>query len=464
MKTHLKKLVILGAAYGALASGLPAMAADFNTPADPSIAKAPDPQAPPPGPLSGLGHTLHDAGFDVRINFVDLYANASNFGFDPGHSGNFGFLMFDTTYHLSDMFKINWQETVNIPRYNANQYLFQVSNAFYATDPSLDSSTDLTRLTLQGDFIDGKLEVEGGRLNMWPEFFRSEFCGGKGCISQTRALVLGAPGNTVAQWGGRVGYNLTPDLSLGGVLTEDNAENWQTGSGWNWGRGDSKGYTAVVHLAQRQNFLETSKPLIYEIGGYRSSASYTDALYGTGWGNPTFGANQTVTEHDGGSNGLFAQVRKVIWSDPDGSPFPENVAISGGIFHTFGDGQAYPWEAYGSIEYGGFWKANPLTSIGATVHYIGLSEKRAQYETNARRFLTGIYDPQPRDTFQFDLHGRTGIGPAGFLEFGASYVKDPNTTYLADYSTSRMKNGWTIYAAIVFDLGTALGLSPPPQP
>ncbi|MFP6849666.1 MAG: carbohydrate porin [Pseudomonas sp.] len=420
-------------------------------------------QGLPPGPLSEVGESLRDAGLDLRIHYINLYSSTPDFGFTPGKKMNIGFQMFDATYHFTDKFKINLVETVNVATYNQDKYLFEVSNAFYATDPYADGRSDLTRLTLSAELFDHKLELEGGRLNMWPEFFRSEFCGGMGCIAQTRPLVLNGPGNTLAQWGGRVAYNLSPNLSLGAVVTEDNPENWQTGSGWDWSKGSSQGYTAVMHLAQREGFKDGDKPFNYEIGAYRRSADYTDALYGTGWGNPTFGPNQVVIEHDGGSNGVFAQARKVVWSQPDGTPFPENVALYGGAFHTFGDGQAYPWEAFAGAEYAGFWKENPFTSVGATIHYIGLSDERAAYETNARRFLTGITDSQPKDTFQFDVHTRIGIG-AGFLELGAAYVIDPNTTVTADYSTSRMNDGWTFYAGVAFDIGTVLGLSKPNFP
>jgi porin len=459
MKASIRTLGLLATSVALLAAAAPALA---ETDEAPEVLATPASKGPP-RELSTIGKDLQDAGFDIRIHYIDLFANTPNFGFSGGGDFlNAGFLIFNTTYHISDMFRVNFVETVNIADHSADTYFLDVGNSFYATYPYIDTRSDLTRLTLQGNFFDNKLEVEAGRMNIWPEFFRSEFCAGMGCLAQTRALVVNGPGNSVAQWGGRIGYNIAPNISLGAALTEDNPENWQTGSGWDWGKGSSQGYTAVMHLAQRESFKDGEKPFNYEIGAYRRSADYEDALYGRGPGNPTFGPGQIVIEHDDGTNGVFAQARKVIWSQPDGTPFPENIALFGGAFYTFGDGQAYPLEAYAGVEYSGFWKENPFTTVGATVHYIGLSEERAAYETNARRFNFGT-GTQSKDTFQLGVHARTGIG-AGFFEFGAAYVINPNAPFMAEISHKKMEDGWTFYAGLVFDIGTTMGLSTPNIP
>ncbi|WP_371345728.1 carbohydrate porin [Ancylobacter sp. IITR112] len=459
MTFNAKKTLMIAVAAAVLASGAPAQAQqDLLGDPDPDALSQPP---APAGPLTSVGEALRQIGIDMRLDFVNLYSNAPNFGYKTGQSGNYGFLIFDTTLNLSEHFKIRWQETVNTPVYNVEDYYFQLANGFFATLPVLDTATDLTRLTALGVFLDGNLEIEAGRMNMWPDFFRTEYCAGIGCIAQIRALVLNAPGNTLAEWGGRVSYNLSPTTVIGAVVTENNPDNWQTGNGWDWGEGNSDGYTAVAHIAQRENFMQNPLPLSYEIGAYRSSTPYYDALYNPGWGNPTFGPDPIVVQHDGGTNGIFAQLRKVVWSEPNGTPFPENIALYGGAFYTFGDGQAYPLEAYAGIEYGGFWAQNPMTSIGATIHYLGLSQERADYETNARLFFSGDYDPQPRDTYQIDVHARFGVSKFGILEVGAAYMINPNTTLLADYSSSRMKDGFVIYAGLYMDLGTLLGLSKP---
>ncbi|KAA6487797.1 carbohydrate porin [Agrobacterium rhizogenes] len=446
--------LLLAVAVPASAAG-PAIVSDEVSA---TTSNSPEPQFS--GPLAKLGRTLHDNGVDIGLSYVNLYMNTPNFGFTTGASANYGMFLFDTKVHLSDYFQVNFQETLNFPSYNVDSYLFDLSNAFFPV-PVVDSDTDLTRLTVQGNFFDGRLEIEGGRMGLNQQFIMQGFCGGIGCLNSTSAISLNIPGASLSEWGGRIGYKLSPETKLGFGIIEDNPDNWQNGSGWDWSKGEAKGYISVANVTHDETFKDHSHPLRYEIGAYHSSSPYDDALYNSGWGNPTFmSASPTIIEHKNGTTGIYAQGRKVIWSNPSSGPLPENIALYGGVFRTFGDGQAYPLEAYAGVEYSGFWERNPIAGIGATVHYINLSKKRSEYERNARLFFSGIDQAQPRDMFEFDLHGKVGVTKNGILELGAAYIVNPNTSALADYSTGRQKDGFMLYATLVFDIGSTLGLSP----
>jgi porin len=438
----------------------PAVAADPSQPAI-SLPSGDDGKTSPvySGPLAKVGKTLHDNGIDLQLDYVDIYQNAPSFGVAGGSSANYGMFILGATGHLTPDLRINLVETINAPTDNVDNYLFDLSNAFFPV-PIVNSDTDLTRLTVEADLFNDRLTIEGGRMGLNHDFMKKGFCGGIGCIPSTPAISLNMPGEALSVWGGRMAYRLDQTNTLGLGVIEDNSDNWQNGNGWDWGTGDSKGYIAIANISHEENFMQNSNPLKYEIGAYHRSTPYDDALYNSGWGNPTFGANTTIVTHDGGTSGLYGQFRKVAWSKPSDSPIPENIAVYGGLFHTLGDGQAYPWEAYAGAEYSGFWKENPLATIGASVHYIRLSEERAQYEQNARRFFSGINQKQPQDTFMVDVHASTGLFGNGMLDLGAAYIINPNNSILADYSTGREKNGVVLYATLVFDLGGSLGLSP----
>ncbi len=414
------------------------------------------------GPLSTTGKWLHDNGIDINLDYVNIYQKAPSFGFEGGSSANYGMFIFGATGNLTPDLRVKWVETINYPSYNVDNYLFELSNAFFPV-PVVDSRTDLTRLTLEADFMDDRLQIEAGRMGLSQDFMKRGFCGGLGCLNSTLAITLNMPGESLAVWGGRAAYKFNPNTAVGFGIIEDNQDNWQEGSGWDWSKGDADGFIAVANLTHEELFFDSPKPLKYEVGAYYRSSRYEDALYNSGWGNPTFGATPTIVEHEG-TPGVYGQVRKVVWSAPGTGPIPEHIALYGGVFHTFGDGQAYPWEAYAGVEYSGFWSQNPLATIGASIHYIGLSEKRAQYERNARLFFSGIDEEQPRDTFMFDVHGSIGLFERGILDIGAAYMVNPNTSALADYSTSRQKDGFVFYATLAFDISGGLGLSPLRRP
>ena len=421
------------------------------------------------GPLANAGQQLHDAGLDLGLTYVNIYQNAVSTGFKPGSYIDVGLLIADAKIHLSNLFQINFAETFYVPNINGDTYTLAVSNPFYPL-PIIAAQSNLTRMTGEAHLLDGRLDLEGGRMGLNSDFMKKGFCGGIGCIPSTPAVTLGIPGDPLSVWGGRASYNLAPGRKVSFGVIEDNPGAWQNGDGWNWRLGHSQGYIAVINLTQDESFLQTRNPLTYEIGAYRRSATYADALYNTGWGNPTLlTPNPKIINHNEGDNGIYAQARKVLWSTPGAGPagpvLPKNIAAYGAFFSTFGDGVSYPLEAYAGLEYAGFIPENPLALIGLTVHYINLSNKQAYYERNARLFYTALSTGsavdqlQPMSTFQFDLHGRVGV-PNGILDIGAAYMVNPDSGILADYSTTRAKNGFVIYATLAFDLSGALGLSP----
>lgn len=440
-----------------LAITVPASAAEValdSQEAPAAIGSSPEPVYV--GPLADIGRSLHDNGIDLRLDYLNIYQNAPSFGFK---SASYGGVIFDFTGNLSPDLRVRFTDTINLPTYSVDGTV----NAFLPP-VFAKSDTDLTRLTLEADFFDERLQVEAGRMGLGRDFLKRGFCGGLGCFNATEGPTLNLPDDGTAVWGARAAYKLTPITTLGFGIIEDNPDNWQNGDGWDWQSGHSEGYIAVANIHHDETFLQSINPLKFEVGAYYRSTPYTDALYNTGWGNPTFGANPTIITHDSGNPAVYAHARKVLWSDPAGGVMPENVAVYGGVFHTFAEGQAYPWEAYAGLEYAGFWPENPVATIGATVHYIRLSDKRAQYERNARLFFSGIDQVQPKDTFMFDLHGSTGVFGNGILDVGAAYIVNPNTSILADFSTGRQKDGFVFYASLVFDLGGSMGLSPRRRP
>ncbi|WP_234891189.1 carbohydrate porin [Agrobacterium vitis] len=439
-------IVLFGIAVPVAAQ--PALVADVPSSA---LGNLPDPVYE--GPLASVGKALHDNGIDLRLDYFNIYQSSPTYGFS---STAYGGLIFDATGHLSPDFRLRLTETFNFPAHNVGGY----ANVFVG--PVRDKSdTDLTRLTFQADFFDDRLLIEAGRMGLVENFMTRGFCDGPACVNSTQGATLHLPEAGLAVWGARAAYKMTPNTTAGFGIVENNTDNWLDGDGWDWEKGSTDGYIAVANIIHAESFIDTPRPLKFEIGAYRRSAAYNDALYDDGPGNPTFSsASPTVITHKNGTNGLYGQVRKVLWSDPNGGPVPKNLAFYGGVFHTLGDGQAYPWEAYAGLEYSGFLPENPLTTIGASIHYIALSEERAQYETNARRVMAGLDQRQSKDTFMFDVHARTGLFNRGVLNAGAAYIVNPNTIVPTDFSSKQQKDGFFFYVALAFDLGGSLGLSP----
>ncbi|EIZ78100.1 Carbohydrate-selective porin [Novosphingobium sp. Rr 2-17] len=418
---------------------------------------------PPSGPLSEMRRSLNAAGFDLGVLFANLFQYAPSYGLTPGKTANFGAVSFTATADLEALISVPHTrlkiiETVNFPTHNADTFLFTLSNAFNPS-PVVDSRTDLTRFTIQTDLLNDRLHIEGGRMGLAIDFMKRGTCGGLGCFNSTQAVSVGLPGVALASWGGRVAYDLSSTLTTQFGIIDDNETNWQNGSGWDWGRGNSQGYIAIWNLSRSSDFMRDRLPLTYEVGAFRRSASYVDPVSNTDGSSHVLNPGGTPRTYSGGTNGVYGQARKVIWRTPasDEPIFPENIAIYGGAFSVFGEGQAYPFEGFAGIDWGGFWSKNPVANVGVSVHLLRLSEERAQYEREIRLVTSGLDQRQPKNTYALEAHGRLGLGRWAIAELAADYYINPNNSVIPG---PRQSDGWMLTSALIVDIGSALGLAP----
>ncbi|MFZ3118178.1 MAG: carbohydrate porin [Variovorax sp.] len=425
----------------------------------------------PPGPLTEVGNRLRDSGVSLGMTFVNMYFSNPSTGIEPGNSANYGNMIFNVGLDLGKIAglhgtELNLTQVVNRPSRNTDTYLFQTGSGF-TPYPVITTATDLANLTIRQRAMDDRLKLEFGRMNLTGEYMVGNMC--SGCIMSTQATVLNQPGLTKSVWGGSARYSLDKDRTVGFAMLQDNSDNWQNTNGWDWGRGKTNGYIAMMNYTQRKGFDDSAYPYRLEAGAYHNSARYDDPLYNTDGSSKVQNSSGTPLEHKGRS-GLYAQGRKVYWTrDGDRPGVPENLAAYGGFAYTAGSAQDYPFEAYAGSEWSGFSKSNPLAMVGFNVRYLRLGERRALYEqqtrlgyTMAMNAMTGgavsvVDDRVPQNMLLFDVHGRVGLMPGVFLEASVQYLKNPNSLIPATYQRSR--NGYMFSLMLVADFGVLSGLS-----
>ncbi|VVE90490.1 carbohydrate porin [Pandoraea bronchicola] len=437
----------------------------------------PAPNGMPPserlGPLAGVGNWLENYGVNLGLVFTNGYFANPSTGISPGKSGNYGALFMSATIDLDKLIglpntQLNFTEAWNKPSHNTKGYLFQTGSAF-TPFPVVPESLDLVKFTLSHDLFDRRLHLEYGRMNLTDNFMVTTMC--SGCVVSTPAITLNAPGVTKSVWGARASWQFTNNTKLGLGVIEDNSSNWTATEGWNWGTSTRTGYIGVANVMHETNFMEQRLPTRYEVGVYHATAPYTDTLYNTDGTSQALNPTGTPLKHTGGTWGFYGQGRQVIWRDAEShGPVPRNVAVYGGAFITPGAGQSYPIEAYAGMEYGGFLANNPAALVGSTVRYIRLSNERSRYEQQARYSFTNmlsmmsggalstVNETVPQNTFTFDVHGQMGIAPGVLLQGFAQYFVHPNTSVLAQVSTSQSRSGWMLGAFLVIDIGRLSGL------
>jgi len=135
----------------------------------------------------------------------------------------------------------------------------------------------LTQMWFRQTYLDGALDLKVGRYGPGEEFnsFPCEFQNLALCGSQVGNWVGDIWYNwPVSQWGGRLKYNVSPELAVQVGVFEQNPSNLETGNGFKLSGSGSRGTIVPVELiwSPRPGGL----PGEYRLGYYRSSASADD--------------------------------------------------------------------------------------------------------------------------------------------------------------------------------------------
>lgn len=423
-----------------------------------TISVQPPPGGPPPrmGPLSGVADALEQRGVDLGVFLANGHFANPSVGVATGNSVDYFELSMSVNADLQKLVaipntKLHFTEAWQPPSNNTANFSGQVAAAL-APFPPTQTNSNLVKLTLSHDFADKKLHVEYGRMNLTDDFMVANMC--TGCFAATPLITLGVPPRDKSLWGARTSYALSPNTRLGFAVVEDNYDLQSTSNGWDWGSSTRKGWIGVGNVMHKTDFSDSPHPLNAEVGVYHNTKPYID---GSSFPVPVPGPNGAlipVKTHDGGTWGLYGQARKVVWKEEGAQgPFPPNVALYGGAYATPGSGQAFPFEAYAGVEYGGFLKDNPIASIGSTWRYLQLGKGRAAFE---QQFGAGNKTVH-RDTFAFDVHGQYGLAPGMLVNASVQYFLNPNRMGPA-LSQGTTRSGWLFGVFLVVDLGRIAGL------
>lgn len=412
------------------------------------------------GPLSGIGDILEQHGIDLGLYVANGHFTNRSTGVSPGKSVDYFELSVSANADLRKLIgvpntKVHFTEVWQPPSNNTAKFSSQVATAF-APFPPTQRNSSLVKLTLSHDFFDDKLHVEYGRMNLTDDFMVATMC--SGCFAATPLITLGVPPRDRSLLGARMSYAVSDHARLGFAAVEDNFALQSRADGWDWGSSTRKGWITIGNLTYTSDFSDSAYPLNAEVGVYHNNTPYNDALRNVDGSSQalTFPFGTPLT-HEGGTWGMYAQARKLVWkaAGTDG-PVPANVALYGGAYVTPGAGQAYPVEAFAGIEYGGFLKNNPVALVGSTWRYMRLSDPRAKFEQqlgDASGFGSKVY----QNTFAADVHAQYGLAPGILINASAQYFLHPNRVGpFASAGTSR--SGWLLGTFLIVDLGRISGL------
>ena len=146
-------------------------------------------------------------------------------------------------------------------------------------------NTRLARFTISSSFLDGDLELEGGRTVANISFLGSELCQyfqtNAACGNPT--FVFRTSNFTwwpVSSWGGHAKYWLSPKTYFHTGVYEDNTSHQDLGDhGFDWATNEATGVVVPFTLGYQTTWDNDELPRRYEIGGWYDGADYTDPVF-----------------------------------------------------------------------------------------------------------------------------------------------------------------------------------------
>lgn len=322
------------------------------------------------GDWGGLRTELLDKGYDFQLEHGGELATNIKGGYDEDHTARW-------TEQFVLGLKVDLQKTLGLENALFKVAITERDGRSLTNDRIADprvggynSSQEvygrgqtwrLTQLWFSKGFLDNKLDVKLGRLGLGEDFnsFPCDFQSLTFCGSQVGNWAGSIWYNwPVSQWGGRVKYNLDPELFVQVGAYEQNPTNLETGNGFKLNGSGSKGTVVPVELVWSPKVQ--GLPGEYRVGYYYSSANANDVLEGVnGQPQPLVGgdfrshssksgywlvAQQQITSRDGDASRGLSLFANLTLHDKDTNQV-DNF-IQAGMVYT-GPFDARPKDAIG---------------------------------------------------------------------------------------------------------------------
>jgi carbohydrate-selective porin OprB len=314
---------------------------------------------------------------------------------------------------------------------------------------SADSVPVFSLLSYENQFLNNKLNIEFGKINLQRNFFMIN----SGLdLSATDPLVKwdsGVPDASTGSLGIHFSYALTPNWDIrAGYQDVLGYSSLVSNNGWDvLNRQDRNGgfYLGGVKYASD----DSSKfPLSLELTSYYSDATYSDPYYSTK-GTSVVLTDDTAKEYSS-DYGFVAKLNKKIAGGERGLYFFSSLE------HSYSSAKPISW---GSST--GLYITNP-TDLGSEnisfsqltfkVHYIKINESTLLYQRDLRVSNGGDAVMTSSDEFRYEVSAAFKIKDKLIIQPVIEYIQNPDTSKSSSASTVP-DDGWVVGVVAMLPLG-----------
>jgi porin len=410
-----------------------------------SVASAQSTTPPPSAPyLPDILGTLESYGINIRGTVINETAGNPTGGIKQGTT-NVGQVQLGADFDLDRMLGIAGA-SIHVTEYHdygSSLSLNDLGNGVRVQEIYKNPYNifHFGLFTYEQKLLDDRIDIAVGRtatsayfghLDLACRFMSGTNCGIPALINSEAGFSL-LPSAT---WGGKVSYQITPNLYAMIGAFEVNASVQDT-NGFDWSISKATGVTVPVEFGYGTTFKTDAYPFDIKLGGYYSDGGHADPYYNT-LGRPLALSGGTA-ENIQDRSGAYLQGDKTVWRGKDPA---QNVTLLAGYVKPFDNTEVYTDQAFAGAVWSGPIASRPNDSIGFIANYFRVSDEEVAFLDEERAKLGGV-GINNENEFTFELNYSYVMAPGTLLMPDLQYVIHPDNSALPS-SKNLPADAWVI--------------------
>ncbi|MBJ2245313.1 carbohydrate porin [Pseudomonas haemolytica] len=396
------------------------------------------------GPLADLGEQLAGYGIQPHVQFWSLSMKNLDTGPRPHSFGNSGDLFIGADINLGplaglDSSAIHIEETLFILDQGTGQPTSRnwqgAAGSYFAGAPIHNdiTSNQLSLLTVEHQWLDGRLDLHVGRTNARRYFYIYNCDTVVTCNDPIIDASTGVLPPPYGAWGGYLKYQVNPSLYVHAGVFESNPMDYlKKRNGLDFSTEDASGTSVLLGLGSKPGDDTTQ----YELNAYFNTARQVDPL---------------TAASDHGTAGAFFKFRQTLWRAN-----LQGLQVFGSLSAAADDKQPFSHFAEAGLTYLAPFD-RPQDKLNVKTSYLRVNPHQLAFQQQLRTDNNGNPRLGERDVYALEANAHVALSRNLSIEPSVQYLINPDNFYNPG-ARELSGNGFVVGLQVMLDVGSLLGL------
>lgn len=418
------------------------------------------------GLLSKPANALASQGIDVSAIYLNQFMANPSTGFNTGTTSSTGALIPHIDVDLNKLAgipgaSIHFEQAIFT--FVSGQNMTSNVGGILPGLPynAVGKHTYLSELTYEQKLLQGRLDIEVGRMNPLRHFSSPNCDNFFTCQDPVFLIDNDVPPYPYGVWGGRAQLQLDKQDNVQLGAFEDDFYDARVTNGYDWGTNHATGAEILFQLARHTSFADSRHPGAYSLMYFHNTSTVPDPYITVAGTSQVFNPSTAPATYTG-TDGLVLRFNQTLWSAaaPPGVP-PVHTDVYGGVSYSFTASAPVRAQFYTGVNYY-FHTGMPLDTLGLKLQYADIGSRELMFQRDARIAAGGADVMGSSNEWRFEVNGSYMLLPGIALQPTFQYYINPDA-FFNPFQPRLPRNGMVFGATLVVFLGQILGLPQPPM-